>query len=157
MEGFIRHPHSTIIIKLFKWARSKMLWSQVRDKGFFSCCWLSVFLRHDISCDETFRSFRLIDQQTCTWHSPTYDFPISPSLRKELELDDSMCSIYGVFTMLPKSKSCLLKDHSKNEVLIARCACKDQLITDASFVPLKKCWRYFCRVVGKCTWLLLLH
>ena len=36
VEGFIRHPHSTIIIKLFKWARSKMLWSQVRDTKDFS-------------------------------------------------------------------------------------------------------------------------
>lgn len=37
-----------------------------------------------------------------------------------------MCSIYGDFTLLPKSKSHILKDHSKNEVLKARCACKDQ-------------------------------
>lgn len=55
VEGFIRHPHSTVIIKLFKWAGYKMLWNQVRDAKDF---WLAVFLRHDISCEETFGSFR---------------------------------------------------------------------------------------------------
>ena len=108
VDGFHRHPHNSLIMKIIQWAGYKKVWSQVQNLNVVSptsrARWLGVFVRQDIDALQSFGAkIDIKFQGKVGWNHPIHQFQIPEELHDSLIINMDIFHFYNYCSFMPIS------------------------------------------------------